>query len=175
MKIDQLIQTTLNEYNFSDIEFDEETKKYNIYPAIKLLNEKIVTNPDFNFNKILIIALILYDEIRNFQIKVEPIVLIQTSTIIWHSTILRPGDNAYYKQEDLEKNFKQSLTLARFIREELGITQKKYNNLEDFFTKLNESIPLRVKLKIDVEDIPEQEYNTVKIFITNKIIGRKRA
>ncbi|MFW9973320.1 MAG: AAA family ATPase, partial [Candidatus Odinarchaeota archaeon] len=94
---------------------------------------------------------------------------------IWHSTILRPGDNGYYKQEDLEQEFDQPLSLARFIREELGITHKKYDSLDDFFTKLDESIPLREKLKIEVEEVPEQEYKRVRNIISKDLIGRKKA
>jgi len=175
MENDQLIQNILNEYNFSDIEFDEETKNDIIYPAIELLKAKIDDNPDFNFNKILIIALVLFDEIRNFQIKLEPIILIQISTVIWHSTILRPGDKGYYKQEDLERMFDQSLTAVRFIREEMGITHKKYGSIEDFFKQLDESIPLREQSKVDIKEVQDQEYDKVRKIITKKIIGRGRA
>ncbi len=177
MRQDQLIKNILNEKGYPDLEFNDEIKRKIIYPAIDFLNKKREKISELNFENILIISLFLLMKIVQVHIKITPRILILTSTIIWHSTIHRPNDNRYYTQEEIGEKFDRSLTSPRHIREELGITEKKYDNLDDFLNKLDNSISLREKLRIEIEvkEISEQEYNIVKEFVTKKLIGRQRA
>lgn len=175
MEKSQLIDRLLNENEYLHLEIDDEIKNEILYPSIDFLNEKIEEHPEFNFDKILLIALLLINKINNAQIRITPRILVLTSTILWHSAISRPNDTDYYTQEEIDKKFERSISSARYLRQELGITEKKYNGIDDFFEKLGNAIPLKEQMKTDFEKIPKNNYILVKNFIAEKLIGRKRA
>lgn len=175
MEKNQIIERILDGNEYIHLEIDDKIKHDIIYPSIDFLNEKIEEYNEFNFDKILLITLLLINKINKARIRITPRILIFTSTILWHSAILRPNDTEYYTQEVIDKKFERSITSARYLRQELGITEKKYNGIDDFYEKLENAIPLKEQMKTDFEKIPKNEYNLVKNFIAEKLIGRKRA
>ena len=175
MEKNQLIEKILSENNYSNLNFTEDIKDQIIFPSINFLNEKIEEYSEFNFDKILLIALLLVNKIKALQIRITPRILIFTSAILWHSTILRPNNKGYFTQEEIDKKFEHSISAARYLRQELGITEKKYNEIDDFYEKLKNAIPLKEQMKIEFEKIPKNKYSLVKKFIAVKLIGRKRA
>lgn len=175
MDENQLINEILKEHNYSNLNFSETIKDSLIFPSINFLNEKLKEHSEFNFKKILLIALILVNKLKKYQIRINPRILIFTSTILWHSTILRPSNKGYFTQEEIDKKFERSISAARYLRQELGITEKKYSTVNDFFEKLEIAIPLKEQMKIEFEKIPKNKYSLVKGFISVKLIGRKRA
>ncbi len=175
MEKNQIIERILNGNEYIHLEIDDKIKHDILYPSIDFLNEKIEEYNEFNFDKILLITLLLINKINKTRIRITPKILIFTSTILWHSAILRPNDTGYYTQEVIDKKFERSITSARYLRQELGVTEKKYNGIDDFYEKLENAIPLKEQMKTDFEKIPKNKYNLVKNFITEKLIGRKRA
>ena len=101
-------------------------------------------------------------KIEKVKVRITPRILVLTATILWHSTILRPNDIGYFTQEEIDNKFEKSITAARYLRQELGITDKKYSGLDDFNLKLEGAIPLRKQMEVDYEKIPEDKFNQTK-------------
>ncbi len=175
MEKEELISLLLDSYNFIHINFDDSIKEKIIYPSIKFLEAKIDKLDYLNKKKILIIALLLLNKINKFKIPITPKILILTSAIIWHSTIKRPKEFEYIKQEDLDTDFDRSVSAARYLRQELGITEKKYENITQFYQKLEDALPLREQCKVNSVEIVTVDYEFLRDIIIKKIIKRKRA
>ena len=76
MDKNQLINEILKERNYSNLNFSESIKDSLIFPSINFLNEKLKEHSEFNFKKILLIALILVNKLKKYQ-RVPVIVIVR--------------------------------------------------------------------------------------------------
>lgn len=175
LKKEKLISEILKEDEISYLNFNTLEMKKKIYSLIKTLNKKAENYPLLNIKKIIIIAIAILNETNRIKIKPTNTVILYTATIIWHSAIKRPGDKEYITQENIDPIFKRPISVAHYLRQELGVNQRTFKNLSSFLIKLRESETLKEKNKIDFIEISEKEYLKVKDIVINKIIGRVKA
>jgi len=175
MEKNQLIRQILNENNLSNLIFDAIFKKELLFPLIDLLIEQKERHSEFNFEKILLIALLLSKKVKKLQIITNLIVLSFTATVIWHSVLNRPGNREYLIQEELDLKFERSISAVRYLRQELGISNKTYYSLENFIDELENATSLKEQKAINYHDVDLDKYETVKNFISKVIIKRKKA
>jgi len=172
---DKLIKELINLYGYFSLDIDEDLKTKIIFPAIDFLLKKKEIESILNEEKILIIFLLLLNKLKNIDVPYTPEVLIFMSAIIWHSTIKRPNELEYITQENLDKKFRMSIIAVRYLRKEMGITEKKYKDLNDFYQILINSTPLYKQCKVDFNEVPNDLYKIVREIIINDIISRKKA
>ena len=76
MEKNQLIERILSQSNYSHISFDEKIKIEVIYPSIEFLLQKLEIYPEFDFDKILLISLLLLNKIEKVEIRITLRILV---------------------------------------------------------------------------------------------------
>ena len=105
---------------------------------------------------------------QELNIEKSPSVVVFAAALIWHNVFNRLNDSEYMMQEDLDRIFEGGLSAVRYLRNELGINERKYESMEDFISDLD-------KITI-TDDISSKTVLETRVYdiIANKIIGRDK-
>ncbi len=138
------------------------------HQCIAILKQASNEQPKINYKKILEITRLLIEKLKMKNIKKNPTVIVFSAGILWHNVFNRPNNSEYLMQEDLNRIFEGGLGAVRYLRNELGINERKYGSMEDFIMDLEKLSSPGDPLNKNIKEM------RVWDIVTNKIIGRDK-
>ncbi len=139
--------------------------------CIKILNNETKIHSELNGDRILEILELIIKKMKEKGITKTPKVVVLTAAVIWHNVLNRVGNTEYLMQSSLEEMFNGRINATRYLRGELGIHTRKYDNIKAFSIDLEKEITTsRLKFK-GPNDFPK--WNDVRKFIIEEIIERE--
>ncbi len=140
--------------------------------CMEILRKIIETHPEINYEKTLEITKLIIEKLKELHIERSSSVIVFTAAVLWHNVLNRSKDDQYLMQEDLDRIFEGGLGAVRYLRKDLGVDARVYNNLEDFINNLNKERIIKLGYLRGVEHFPH--WDIVHNFIGQELLGRSK-
>ena len=143
MSYEEVIESTLKQFNLPTLKFESSFKDEVLVPSIELLEECTNDHEELDYDNILTVMMLILNRMYERSIRRRtPRTIVFTSAIIWHSVINKNIAGKYIMQFPLKDILNGNLRALRSLREELNIKDRKYDDINDFKDKLETKPPL---------------------------------